>query len=257
MLLPELNGLLIRIFNSNSNGQEIYFVDEGKARQIMPGDKFDAMFNQNARVFDFTFEHKDTIDIGTTMVGSIFFQYDKNYYMWDENKNRHIVDPATMYRCNFNGSAKRSPTNPLDFPDMLGRPIQWIPKHNGNRVKTPNDPAIYLIDRGLKRHILDPNTYTSLFGSNDQVQFVQNLDDIPNGPELSNKTTGLVRANDQPGGAHVYLLDHGYKRLISGNHAMEAIGYGFGGGHVTNMSWFTLFEYPNGRPIVWPPENQA
>jgi hypothetical protein len=252
MLRPEMNGLIIRIFNSNNNGNDTYFVDEGKARHITIRDTIGAMFNSNAHLFDFTFNHADMIDIGASMDNGHLFLYDNKYYIWDEHKYRHIVDPATMNRYNFNWDADKGPLNPADFPKLVGSPIQWIPKFNGNRVKTHNDPAAYLIDKGKKRHIVDPDTFYSLFGHNDEVQLVESLDDIPLGPDLSNRTTRLVTANDQPGGAHIYLLDQGLKRIIEGTYAMDSIGYGFWAGHVTNMAWSTLLECPDGSPIVWP-----
>ncbi len=257
MLRPQLNGLLIRINYSNSNGQEIYFVDEGVARQYIPSGKFDDMFRGNAHVIDITFSHADLIDIGPGMNG-LLLQYHGAYYVAEKNgKYRHVADPQTMTRCNFNPDAKASIIDPLDYPETLGTPIQWVPKDNGCRVKTRNNDAIYLIDQGKKRHIHDPETYISLFGGFDQARLVDSLDDIQTGVEIIKRTTGLIISNDRPGGPQIYLMDNGYKRMVLGTNTKASYGYGFGAGQIANVPWGQASEYPDGAEIIWPDQNLA
>jgi hypothetical protein len=84
------------------------------------------------------------------------------------------------------------------------------PDLNGLRVKFPNQPAIYLIDRGYRRWIPDPATYNNLFRDWNGIVVDIDIDEIPLAPQITSGAV-LVRAD---GTAPVYLVDQGMKRWI-------------------------------------------
>ena len=84
------------------------------------------------------------------------------------------------------------------------------PDLNGLRIKLPNRPEIYLIDRGFRRWIPDPGTYNNLFRDWNGIVVDIDIDDIPLGPAITSGAV-LVRA---AGTAPVYLVDQGVKRWI-------------------------------------------
>jgi hypothetical protein len=96
------------------------------------------------------------------------------------------------------------------------------PELNGLRLKLPNQDPIYLIDRGLRRHIPNPATYHNLFGAS-PFQEDLNLLDIQEGAEISD---GAVLARAE-GTAPIYLVEQGSKRHIMSPSIMNQ--YGFGG----------------------------
>jgi len=84
------------------------------------------------------------------------------------------------------------------------------PDLNGLRVKMPNQPEIYLIDRGYRRWIPNPATFNNLFRDWNGIVVDINIDEIPLAPQITSGAV-LVRAI---GAAPVYLVDAGVKRWI-------------------------------------------
>lgn len=84
------------------------------------------------------------------------------------------------------------------------------PDLNGLRVKMPNRPEIYLIDRGYRRWVPNPMTYNNLFRDWNGIVVDINIDEIPLAPQITSGAV-LVRA---AGTAPVYLVDAGVKRWI-------------------------------------------
>ena len=80
----------------------------------------------------------------------------------------------------------------------------------GLRVKLPNRPEIYLIDRGYRRWIPNPATYNNLFRDWNGVVIDIDILQIPLGPQIS---SGAVLAK-AVGTAPIYLVDQGTKRWI-------------------------------------------
>ncbi len=62
---------------------------------------------------------------------------------------------------------------------------------NGSLVKTPNDPAVYLVENGMKRHIINEDVFIAQGFSWSDIIDVPNLDNYPSGEIInitSNKT---------------------------------------------------------------------
>ncbi|QDZ77064.1 hypothetical protein D0437_30410 [Bacillus cereus] len=75
--------------------------------------------------------------------------------------------------------------------------------YNGYRVKEVGKPAIYLVDRGTKRHITDADTYNRIFKGWDGVLEFQSLHTIPNGRSID-QDMGLVRFENN---SELYFFD--------------------------------------------------
>src|SRR5262245_24593851 len=79
----------------------------------------------------------------------------------------------------------------------------------GIRIKSPNAPAIYLIDPdGYRRWIPDPDTYNNLFRDWNGIVVDIDVVSIPEGAPL---TSGAVLARPS-NAAPVYLVSNGQKR---------------------------------------------
>jgi hypothetical protein len=255
MLRPELNGIRMRIKYINKPGDEIYFVDEGKARHITSRETYEAMFRDWNDIWTITFPQSQMIDFGDDISDGIpICRWGPHYYFSDGKYTRHINDPQTMAYCHLKTENIPEPSSDPAKGPFIGSPVKWEPKHNGNRVKTWNDAPVYLIDQGQKRHILDMDTLHSLFGPDERAWGADSLDDIPTGPDITSQIR-LYRANDQPGVPQTFLLDNGYKRWIKSENAMQH--YGFARGTVNDMSWVNLSRYADGDPIEWPADNIA
>jgi hypothetical protein len=101
---------------------------------------------------------------------------------------------------------------------------------NGIRVRSPADPKVYLIDRGLKRWIPNPDTYNNLFANWDNIIISIEVDDIVTGPDITNGAT-LARPVGQ---APVYLMDQNQKRHIQSPNTMAKY----------NFNWNRVYQIP-------------
>jgi hypothetical protein len=91
------------------------------------------------------------------------------------------------------------------------------PELNGLRVKLPGNPAVYLIDRGVRRHVPDPETYNRLFRSWDGIQEQYFFSIIQVGAPISTDAV-LMRGWGTPA---VYFVEPGVKRHVSSPAAMD------------------------------------
>jgi hypothetical protein len=118
------------------------------------------------------------------------------------------------------------------------------PDCNGLRIQKPGDQALYLIDRGQKRHIPNPDTFNNLFRNWSHVEDLYIFDSIETGPPLPD---GAILAAAIGSGA-VYLLDLGCKRHVTGPSVMKK--YNFNWDRVYKLPPLTLANIPLGDPIA-------
>lgn len=96
--------------------------------------------------------------------------------------------------------------------NLLGNAVQF----EGFLLKQLNQPHVFLVLDGKRRHVPNPATFQSLFGGSG-VEDVVDIDSIPEGDAL---TTGAVLAradNDPP----LYLVSNGVKRHITSPAAVD------------------------------------
>jgi hypothetical protein len=119
------------------------------------------------------------------------------------------------------------------------------PDLNGQLLRKPGNPMVYLIDQGSRRWIPDPYTYNRLFRSWDVIVLDTELDNIDRGPDISH---GALLAH-APGYPPVYLVDPDYqvKRWISSPAAMDA--YSFAWNQIQQVDYFVLSAIPDGPQI--------
>jgi hypothetical protein len=254
MLRPDLNGLRIRINESN----EVYFVDEGKARHIADEKTYNATFKDWDNIWLITFTEKNMIDIGLEIKKDLSLSYWEGHYFMndapegnDDNRSyrRHIADDNTMVRYHFQKRPYVHVTTTRQFEhlDPTRGAIKWNPVYNGDLFRTSKDDRIYLMDQWKKRHIQDTETLHSLFGEGDAIPVVDNLDEYANGLVLSSKTTRLIRVKNH---TEIYLQDHDVKRLITDQNAMAY--YRFARGRINEVAITDVEGVHDGEPIRWP-----
>jgi hypothetical protein len=84
------------------------------------------------------------------------------------------------------------------------------PELNGQILHIAGNPALYWIDGGLARHIVDENTLHGVFGGTPNTGVYDGLRSITVGPDVAAGTV-LVRANNW---SEIYLVDQKTKRYV-------------------------------------------
>lgn len=92
---------------------------------------------------------------------------------------------------------------------------------NGLLVKSINDPKVYYIENGLKRHIESPQMLISQFRWEDLVVTTQtDLDSIPTGSKMQFREGSLLAY-----GGTVYIVSNTYRRPIDSGETFLGKGY--------------------------------
>jgi hypothetical protein len=133
----------------------------------------------------------------------------------------------------------------LQSPESTEEEVLRIarPDLNGIRIQQAGSSAIYLVDRGQKRHIPDPQTFNNLF-KNWSHHEVLDIDSIETGIPLP---SGAILAAPIGEGT-VYLLDGGCKRHVTGPAVMTK--YNFNWDRVYKLPPISLANIPLGDPII-------
>jgi|GEM_PF-3128375 len=76
---------------------------------------------------------------------------------------------------------------------------------NGNLVKLPNDPAVYLIENGTKRHIINGETFIAQGFSWSDIKDVSNLDAYPTGQTIT-LNSNLIDPSNLPDISNDYVF---------------------------------------------------
>ncbi len=77
-----------------------------------------------------------------------------------------------------------------------------VDRLNGARVQVPGSPQVWLIFHGLRHHVADGAVYKALFGSDMSLIYLDSVDFIALGPELTQGTC-LAKAHNK---VQIYLL---------------------------------------------------
>ncbi|MBD1908138.1 hypothetical protein NDI37_15090 [Funiculus sociatus GB2-A5] len=120
------------------------------------------------------------------------------------------------------------------------------PDLNGFLVRNPVNGMIFWVDRGQRRHILNPSVYQRLFVSNHRDYL--DTEAIQLGASI-NGNNRLVRCGEQGNrlSGRVYLLDQGTKRHITSPTAMKKNNFNWNG--ISNVDCPVLDTITNGSPI--------
>jgi hypothetical protein len=77
-------------------------------------------------------------------------------------------------------------------------------RYNGLRVKSPDQPNVYLIDKGTRRWIVSAAVHGALFRGWEGILTVLNIEEIVEGPPIVEGGTQLMKAVGVP---NVYWYD--------------------------------------------------
>jgi len=120
--------------------------------------------------------------------------------------------------------------------EVVGFDHSWMrsprPDLNGLRVRSPTTGELFLIDRGYRRLIANPDIYNSLFRTWDGIVEDLDIEDIPLGSPISDGAI-LVRCDTS---SHIYLVDDGTKRHITGPAVMDKY----------FLAWTRVHDVPHG-----------
>ncbi|MCX7112750.1 MAG: hypothetical protein NTX45_22035 [Proteobacteria bacterium] len=111
----------------------------------------------------------------------------------------------------------------------------------GFLLKQLNQPHIYLVLDGKRRHVPNPDTLQSLFGGSG-AEDVLDIDSIPEGDALTPGAV-LARADNAP---PLYLVSNGMKRHITSPGAVNK--YHFHGNTIV-LPLAVVDSIPTGDPI--------
>lgn len=103
-------------------------------------------------------------------------------------------------------------------PSLRRTRLAPCPEFNGIRAKHPERSTIYLVDQGYKRAIPDALTYNGLFRDWKGIVTDLDLDNIPDGPNLSVKNILVRCSNDET----ACLIDGDMRRPIKDDQTFEA-----------------------------------
>jgi hypothetical protein len=118
------------------------------------------------------------------------------------------------------------------------------PDLNGIRMTLPGPSTVWLIDRGYKRGIPNPETYNNLFRDWNGIVVSIDVNEIPSGPNITN---GAILAT-RPGPGTVYLIDNGVKRGILNPAVMDK--YHFAWNRIYRVPQIVLDSIPDGDIIT-------
>jgi hypothetical protein len=251
MLRPDLDGLRFKFKDGDKPGEAIYLVDRGKFRRIATRGVYDNLFRDRDWIWVTDLLRRAEIEFGAPILRSEpLAKWGPDLYFLEkefEKGYRKVANPLTLDRYQFKLERLDEMTrDPQKHPDlMLGPPIVWSPRFNGNRVKAAGSPQIYLIDRGKRCHIDDYKTYGRLFGNEAPCE-VPSLDDIPLGPVIT-RWAALIAT---PGDPKLYFSDGISKRHIVDTNTR--LYYGFSAGEIQLLDSAWLAHFPERDPIQWP-----
>jgi hypothetical protein len=236
---PDLDGLFIQL----PGGSTVYLIDQGQARPLPNDHSFtNALFNPRGKVWTVSLQ----IDIGPSVdpqqAGLAMGPGQTAIYWYDEGERiRHIADPETFERYNFNSNSIQTAA----LEPVATEELSWVPKYSGNRIKALSAPEVYLVDQGMKRHITDGLTSHLLFGDTLPAR-IDSVDGIPSGPDIGSDTR-LIKGDQSP---EIYLYDQGTKRHILDPNTMSY--YRFAMGTLEGRPQAVVDAMPSGDDIAWP-----
>jgi hypothetical protein len=116
------------------------------------------------------------------------------------------------------------------------------PDLNGMRVRPPDGP-VYLIDRGYRRLVPNPETSVNLFRSWDGIVTNSDVDAIPQSAQLG-RSAILIKGTTH---SAIYLTDQGKKRWVTSEGAMHK--YHFNANGIFEIPGIVVASIPDGEPI--------
>jgi hypothetical protein len=261
MLRNDLDGQHVQV----QGNPAIYLMDQGLKRHIPNMDTYQRLFGASPGPPTMLSQADlDNIDEGPPLSNLIQLAKEQNnpaVYLVDPDYQikRWIKNMPTFTHYSFAAANIKEVQPGLLGAISIGPIIVWPepstlrPDLDGQRVQVQEQPEIYLMDQGLKRHIPNMDAYQRLFGASPGPPTMlsqADLDAIQEGAPFST----LVQLVRTQGEANIYLLDPDYqvKRWIQDMPTMTR--YGFATANVQEVSPGILDAITTGPTIAWPEE---
>lgn len=158
-------------------------------------------------------------------------------YFITGNQKRWIQNPQTLSNMRFNGISVQS----ISDNDLSSIPTgEALPSLNSALIQGTG-PKVYLLVNGIRRHIPDPTTLSSMGLDGVPIQAVSDSDlrKFPKGNPLPAINKRLLQA---PGKPAVFYMENGYRRHIPDQQTF--IQMGFNANQIQSIDYDSLNDIP-------------
>ena len=165
---------------------------------------------------------------------------------WVLDGNRRFYSATDSSKClEIEGASTAAGAKVVLNSCGTGTGQKWYPEdiYNGQRRYDPNTGAVYLVDRGLLRHIPEVSTYDNLFVDWSGFVNISGTADFVLGTDVSTDAY-LAKEYGKP---EVYLVESNLKRHITSAPLFEA--YNFDWIEIEPLASDELSSVPAGEPI--------
>ncbi|KKK74067.1 hypothetical protein LCGC14_2887480, partial [marine sediment metagenome] len=249
------NGALLR-----GSAPDVFITQRGLKRHVVSRENFIARGFSWSDVMDVSDSFLNSIPTGEPLLsaradGNLLRGRGSGVYVMEAGVRRHITSPSALADCGYGWDAiyviSDSILNSIATGSSVsGLPCPHLSPPDGTLVRGSSG-AIYVMRRGLKRHIPNPATleaYGYLWGNVNHIPD-STLAGIPTGEPLLDALAdgNLLRG----GGSGVYVMEAGVRRHITSPSALVDCGYGRDAVFVISNS--PLNSVPTGDPLSGPP----
>jgi hypothetical protein len=176
-------------------------------------------------------------------------------YVMEGGRKRHVTSSAVMDACGYGWDAVRKVPDARLSAIPAGSRLSGSPGPHlsppGGRLVTDSGSKVYVMQKGLKRHIPNPITFAAegyRWGNLNRLAD-SSLASIPMGDSILN---ALADGNLLKGkGGAVYVMEGGRKRHVTSPAVMDACGYGWDA--VRKIPDARLSAIPEGTRLSGPP----
>ena len=223
---------------AKGNGATVYLIDNNKKHYFADPATLALWEKSPQDVFPADDRLLDDIPTGFQVTDLIRSPDRPEVYLMFNGKKYHLADPQTFYAWNKNWSDIRLYSNELLNEFSLGETTltRYVKK-----LVSPEEPEIYLISGGQKKHFPNPNTFFLWGGTGSNVSRIPLglFDSLAQGNDVSVAIKGS--------GPEIYLLDRGRKDHIISPEAFNA--WGITDGQITTISDQEINSLPDGPKI--------
>lgn len=149
-------------------------------------------------------------------------------YAMENNRRRHLASAAVMKGLGY---------TMRDVEKISDQEMQTIPggpgildtskKLDGTLIRTKDNPAIYILENGKRRHIAEWNVFKANGYSWSDVRIISNqeMNSYPGSKSMDLNDGLIVKSSDRPG---VYVAENGKLRAVNNISVFNNLGYKWG-----------------------------
>lgn len=196
----------------------IYLVESGVLRHIPNAEVFNNLFNN----WDYIYTTDvDNLPIGKPLeLDTELFRINNSasIYLKDGNEQRLIISREVFESYDFNWSKVVNRSEGYAEGNVLH------PYNDGVRIKSPTASALYLIDKGVLRHIPSSTVNNRLFEDSSNIVYSNDVNFINKGEVISDDAQLYSPTND----SKVYFRENGILRHIGDRDTFERYNFSWG-----------------------------